>query len=125
MIFSVVSAAVSTPQGQQPPPQPTPQPVEPGSETQRNEPSVQGEEEIEIVVTGEQETGYRVPDASTATRTDTPLRDIPQSIQVIPQQVIQDQQATRLTEVLKNAPGVVVGDRSPRDPLNIFKIRGK
>ncbi len=97
-----------------------PAPVEP----QQPAESAPGEEEIEIVVTGEREDGYSVSNATVGTRTDTPLRDIPQSIQVIPQEVIQDQQATRLTEVLKNAPGVVIGSRSPRDPLNIFKIRG-
>lgn len=47
----------------------------------------------------------------------TPIRDIPQSIQVIPQQVIEDQQATRLIEVLQNAPGVVQGGISPRSFL--------
>jgi len=61
---------------------------------------------IEIVVTGEQETGYSVPNATSATRTDTPLRDIPQSIQVVPQQVIRDQQVTSLNEALRNVSGV-------------------
>ncbi|HEY9636629.1 MAG TPA: TonB-dependent siderophore receptor [Coleofasciculaceae cyanobacterium] len=67
------------------------------------------EEEIEIVVTGdrEREEGYRVPNASTATRTDTPLRDIPQSIQVIPRQVIEDQQVVELPEAVRNVSGVV------------------
>ncbi|MEI1375911.1 TonB-dependent siderophore receptor [Nostoc sp.] len=105
----------------QPPQQP--QPEQPTSETPQEQPSAQQDEPIELVVTGEQD-GYRVLDTSSATRTDTPLRDIPQSIQVIPQQVIKDQQATRLTDVLKNAPGVVVGSRSPRDPLNVINIRG-
>jgi iron complex outermembrane recepter protein len=63
-------------------------------------------EEQEIIVTGEQETGYSVPNATTATKTDTPLRDIPQSIQVIPQEVIQDQQVTRIEEVLRNVSSV-------------------
>ena len=112
LVFGVVSAATAT----QPPKKPT-------NETKPEEPTAQQDEPIELVVTGEQD-GYRVLDTSSATRTDTPLRDIPQSIQVIPQQVIKDQQATRLTEVLKNAPGVVVGSRSPRDPLNVIKIRG-
>ncbi|MBN3892558.1 MAG: AMIN domain-containing protein [Nostoc sp. JL31] len=112
LVFGVVSAETAM----QPPKEPT-------NETKPEEPTAQQDEPIELVVTGEQD-GYRVPDTSSATRTDTPLRDIPQSIQVIPQQVIKDQQATRLTDVLKNAPGVVVGSRSPRDPLNIIKIRG-
>ncbi len=59
---------------------------------------------IQIVVTGEQDS-YRVPNASTATRTDTPIREIPQSIQVIPRQVIEDQNANTLEEVLRNVNG--------------------
>ncbi|MEL6333228.1 MAG: hypothetical protein AAFQ76_11620, partial [Cyanobacteria bacterium J06626_26] len=47
-------------------------------------------ESLRIVVTGE-ENRYVVPNATTGTRTDTPLRDIPQSIQVIPQEVLEDQ----------------------------------
>jgi iron complex outermembrane recepter protein len=65
------------------------------------------EPDEEIVVTGEGQRGYRVPNASAATRTDTPLRDVPQSIQVIPRQVLEDQQAIRLDEVVRNASGVV------------------
>ncbi|MEH2300033.1 MAG: TonB-dependent receptor [Nostoc sp.] len=64
------------------------------------------DEPIELVVTGEQD-GYNAPNATTATRTDTPLRDIPQSIQVIPNQVIRDQGVNRLQDAVRNnAPGV-------------------
>jgi len=65
------------------------------------------EEEIEVVVTQTQ-TGerYLVPNATTGTRTDTPLRDIPQSVQVIPRQVFQDQQVIRLDDALRNVSGV-------------------
>ncbi|NJK47513.1 TonB-dependent siderophore receptor [Candidatus Gracilibacteria bacterium] len=68
-------------------------------------PSAQGEEDIELVVTGEQD-GYFVPNSSIGTRTDTPLRDIPQSIQVIPQQVLQDQNVTNFQDALRNVAGV-------------------
>ncbi|ESA35156.1 hypothetical protein N836_13235 [Leptolyngbya sp. Heron Island J] len=71
-------------------------------------------EPLRIVVTGEEDEGYNPSSASTATRTDTPLRDIPQSIQVIPQQILEDQQVTRLNDALRNAPGVNRGDVSPR-----------
>ncbi|MEH2010678.1 TonB-dependent siderophore receptor [Nostoc sp.] len=100
VIFSVASTAPSTPSQQQPQ---TPQ--QPTNQTQPNQPSASGDQPIELVVTGEQD-GYRVPDASTATRTDTPLRDIPQSIQVIPQQVIKDQQITRIGDATRNVSGV-------------------
>lgn len=119
LIFAVAPANIT----QAPQPE-APQTTEkPATEAPQDKPAAQQDDPIELVVTGEQD-GYRAQEATTATRTNTPLRDIPQSIQVIPQQVIQDQQATRLVEVLKNAPGVVLGGRSPRDPLNIINIRG-
>jgi iron complex outermembrane receptor protein len=82
------------------------------------------DEEIQIVVTGELESqGYSVPNATTATRTNTELRDIPQSIQVLPQRVLEDQQINRLSEALRNVSGVSVGD-SFGDSLNRINIRG-
>ncbi|MDZ8261518.1 TonB-dependent siderophore receptor [Nostoc sp. ChiQUE01b] len=98
-----MATAASSTQSQQPQTQPSPTSQ---SETQTQpKPSAEGDEPIELVVTGEQD-GYNVPDASTATRTDTPLRDIPQSIQVVPQQVIKDQQITRISDVVRNVSGV-------------------
>lgn len=53
------------------------------------------DEVIEITVTGEAEDDdYNVDNASIGTRTDTPIEDVPQSIQIIPQEVIKDQQVT-------------------------------
>ncbi|MGI2903687.1 TonB-dependent siderophore receptor [Tolypothrix sp. VBCCA 56010] len=105
IIFSVASAASGAPTQQPPQTPPTPSQQKPESQTQPNQPSAQDDEPIELVVTGEQD-GYRVPDATTATRTDTPTRDIPQSIQVIPQQVIKDQQITRISDAARNVSGV-------------------
>jgi iron complex outermembrane recepter protein len=69
------------------------------------------DEEIEVIATGEgEEDDYGVEEATTATRTDTPLKDIPQSIQVVPQQVIEDQQVNRLEDALRNVSGVSTGD---------------
>ncbi|MEA5505971.1 TonB-dependent receptor [Halotia wernerae UHCC 0503] len=99
LIFGVVPTLTTT----QTPAQPEQQP---SSETQPEQPSAQEEEPIELVVTGEQD-GYRVPNASTATRTDTPLRDIPQTIQVVPEKVIRDQKVTRLRDALLNVGGVI------------------
>jgi len=61
---------------------------------------------IQITVTGEAADDYYVPEASTATRTEAPLRDIPQSIQVIPRQVLEDAQVVRLNEVAGFVSGV-------------------
>jgi iron complex outermembrane recepter protein len=91
--------------------------------TQPTEDNATEEGEEELVVTGQQETGYRVPNASTATRTDTPLRDIPQSIQVVPKQVLQDQKVVRLKEALQNVSGVFVSNPFGGTVDN-FNIRG-
>jgi iron complex outermembrane recepter protein len=85
--------------------------------------TAEGEEEIELVVTGEQEEGYNPSNTSVGTRTDTPLRDIPQSITVVPQEVLRDQSATNITEALRNVPGVSQSSRS-RDLGSVFFIRG-
>lgn len=81
------------------------------------------EDAIQVVVTGEQEDGYIVDNATTATRTETPLRDIPQSIQVVPQQVLEDQQVIRASEALRNVSGVQRGN-TVGGTSEIFNIRG-
>lgn len=80
------------------------------------------EPDEEIVVTGEGQPGYRVPNSSTVTRTDTPLRDIPQSIQIIPQELLRDQRAD-VTSALLNAPSARVGSPSSFDAVRV-QVRG-
>ena len=116
LVFELAPVASAT-QRSQPPEQPTAE-----SETPPEQPTTQSDEPIELVVTGEQD-GYRLPTASTATKTDTPLRDVPQAIQVIPRQVLEDQQVRRLNEALQNAPGVIVNN-SERSAFEGFTIRG-
>jgi iron complex outermembrane receptor protein len=82
------------------------------------------DETIEVVVTGEQETGYYVPNTSVGTRTDTPLRDIPQSIQVVPQQVLEEQQVNTLNEAIKNVPGATQTAPNYIPGFAGFTIRG-
>jgi iron complex outermembrane recepter protein len=78
------------------------------------------EPELEIVVTGTRKKGgYDVPNASVGTRTDTPIRDVPQAIQVVPQQVLKDQNASSLPDVLKNVAGV-----SPTVDFGRLTVRG-
>ncbi|WP_322742391.1 TonB-dependent siderophore receptor [Gloeocapsopsis crepidinum] len=71
--------------------------------------TVADEDAIEIVVTGEQDEGYNPSSASTATRTDTPLRDIPQSIQVVPREVLEDRKVRNLNEAAETVSGVARG----------------
>ncbi|MEH2253944.1 TonB-dependent siderophore receptor [Nostoc sp.] len=94
------------------------QPTTPEQKPSTTEP----ENPIELNVTAPPDTNYRVPDATTATKTDTPLRDIPASVQVIPQQVIEDQQPRNLIGILRNA-GVVQNNFSSRI-ADTFSIRG-
>ncbi|MBE7384255.1 MAG: TonB-dependent siderophore receptor [Leptolyngbya sp. SIO1E4] len=66
-------------------------------------------EAIQIVVTGEVDEGYNPSSATTATRTDTPLRDIPQSIQVVPRQVLEDRNVRTVNEAIETVSGVIDG----------------
>ena len=73
--------------------------------------------------TGEQD-GYQVPNATTGTRTDTPLRDIPQSIQVVPQQVLEDRQPTNLIDALRSVPGISQANQASTSIYEDPIIRG-
>ncbi|MDF5720547.1 MAG: TonB-dependent siderophore receptor [Rhizonema sp. PD37] len=122
LIFAVNSAAVATQQGRQPQTSPRPQSSQQQNQTQPSKPLASGDDAIELVVRGEQD-NYRVTDGSTATRTDTPLRDIPQSIQVIPHEVLRDQQATSIQDVLRNVSGASLASL-PVFQVNNVAIRG-
>lgn len=99
------------------------QPTPPENQTQPSQLDSEGDEPIELVVTGEQD-GYNVPDAATATKTDTPLRDIPQSIQVIPRQLLEDRQITRVQQIADNVAGVQEDVPGGGAPGANFIIRG-
>ena len=95
--------------------------VAPGVDTA----GVTEEEAIQVVVTGEQDEGYSPSNSSTATGTDTPLRDIPLSIQIIPQEVIEDRNVVELGDALETAGSVVsVGGRGTSVFGPGFLIRG-
>lgn len=64
----------------------------------------------EIVVTGERQPTFRPDRASGATKVDAPLRDIPQSIQVLSRELIEDQGAFRTTDLVQNVSGVFRGN---------------
>ncbi|WP_256091274.1 TonB-dependent siderophore receptor [Nostoc sp. KVJ20] len=113
LIFGITPAATAT--------QPPEIPQKPASETPQEEPAAQQDEPIELVVTGEED-GYSVTNTTTGTKTDTPLRDIPQSIQVVPQEVLRDQQVTRLDDALRNVAGV--NQSFNFGPFTFYSIRG-
>jgi catecholate siderophore receptor len=72
-----------------------------------------------IIVTGQTE-GYVAIDSVTATKTDTPLIDVPQSINVVTRQQLDDQAAYSLSDVLRYVPGVTVGQgEGNRDQITL------
>lgn len=63
---------------------------------------------------------YKTTESTTATKIDAPLRDIPQTINVVPQSVIKDQGAQSLEDVLKNVPGIGLSNGDgQRDQITI------
>ncbi|TVP56991.1 MAG: TonB-dependent siderophore receptor [Nodularia sp. (in: Bacteria)] len=115
LIFAIAGAVASTP---------SPQPqAEAESEIPPAQPSTQGDQQIELVVTGQQD-GYRVREGSTATRTDTPLRDIPASIQVIPRQILEDQNTIRIQDALENVSGINKRGNYGGTDAGAYLIRG-
>ncbi len=66
---------------------------------------------------------YRLPNSSTATKTDTPIMETPFSVKAIPQQVLEDQQVIRVDKAVENVSGVI---RSGANVMqrDTFTIRG-
>ncbi len=54
-------------------------------------------------------TSYVAENASTATRTDTPLIQVPMAVEAVTRHVIEDQRAIRLEQALRNVSGVGIG----------------
>lgn len=67
--------------------------------------------------------GYAVRNSSTGTKTDTPLRDIPQSIQVVSRQVLEEQQVSSLGDALNNISGIQRGNTHGGTTESFF-VRG-
>jgi iron complex outermembrane receptor protein len=65
---------------------------------------------------------YAVPNAVTATKTNTPIMQTPVSVQVVPQQVLQDQQVVVIEQALQNVSSVyTIGNGGGQSG---FSIRG-
>jgi len=65
---------------------------------------------------------YVVNDATTAAKTEIPIRKTPAAIAVVPRQVLQDQRQTRLQDALENVSGVHANATDLEG--YVFKIRG-
>ncbi|MCF7769465.1 TonB-dependent siderophore receptor [Achromobacter pulmonis] len=68
--------------------------------------------------------GYRATRSMSATRTDAALREVPQSITVVPRDVVEDTNATRLREVLDYAGGVGSANNFGGQGLTTVTVRG-
>jgi len=72
-----------------------------------------------IVVTGTRDE-YGTDSTRTATRTDTPLRDVPQAISVVTERQIDDQAMRSIGDVLRYVPGTMIGQgEGHRDQITI------
>lgn len=67
---------------------------------------------------------YAPPPTLGLTRLPTPLLDTPQSITVVPQQLIQDQRVNTLQEALRNVPGITFTAAEGGIQGDAFNIRG-
>ena len=73
--------------------------AQPASEVVLGEIQVRGDSQ-------QQEAGYNPPTATSATKIEAPLRDIPQTVNVVPQSLLRDQAAQSMQDALKTVPGV-------------------
>ena len=72
-----------------------------------------------IVVTGTRDK-YGADSTSTATRTDTPLRDVPQAVTVVTERQVDDQAMRSIGDVLRYVPGTMIGQgEGHRDQITI------
>ncbi|MDH4870166.1 TonB-dependent siderophore receptor [Pseudomonas sp. BN515] len=58
------------------------------------------------VTSAYEQQSYKATESRSALKIDAPLRDIPQTVNVVPESVIKDKGAQSLEDVLKNVPGV-------------------
>ena len=92
--------------------------------------SAQQEQNFTLRIAGEQQTvtvtastGYTATEASSGTKMDLPLMETPISVQVIPQQVLKDQQIVNLIDAITNVSGVAPTNDS-YGTSDSFSIRG-
>jgi catecholate siderophore receptor len=79
----------------------------------------------EVRVRSTPDSGFRPESTGSATRTETPLRDIPQTVNTVPQEVIRSQGATNLGDALRNVPGIsYAAPEGGTQANNVYYLRG-
>ena len=75
----------------------------------------------EVRVTGLSTSSYIPQTSSSATKTDTLLRDVPQSITVITKELIQDQGMQSIADAIRYVPGIVTSQGEGNRDAAIFR----
>jgi catecholate siderophore receptor len=75
----------------------------------------------EVKIVGTVERGYDVKSTSTATKTDTLLRDTPQAITVVTKEMIRDQAMQSMADVIRYVPGVVTAQGEGNRDTAVFR----
>lgn len=95
-----------------------------GVNLQGQQAAAEGEAMPTIIVTASAEDSYKPSDTTTATKTDIPIKDIPASVQVIPNYVLKDRGVTRVEQMVENVSGVHAESSYGGNGATFFNIRG-
>ncbi len=74
-----------------------------------------------ITVSAKTSSGYTVPKISTATKTNTPLIDVPQSISVVTQEAIKDQNIQSMSDAVRYVPGMGISQGEGNRDALVFR----
>jgi len=80
--------------------------------------------EVDVTSQKIEKAGYYVPKSKSATRTDSPIKEVPQSIHIVPRELIDDQINITASESLKNVSSVVTNDQFVMPGWESTRIRG-
>jgi catecholate siderophore receptor len=81
--------------------------------------------QVEVTSTPQKTEGFRTDSTPSVTRTETPLRDIPQYVNIVPQELIRSQGAKSLPDALRNVPGITyAAAEGGTQASQVFYMRG-
>src|SRR5215204_2087015 len=78
-------------------------------DTTRRDSTAQTLKRVVVTEKATKRTGYATPRTTTATKTDTPLRDTPQSVTVVSRRLIADQSMQSMADVVRYVPSITMG----------------
>src|SRR4030095_203054 len=78
-------------------------------DTTRRDSTAQNLRRVVIKEKATKATGYAIPRTTPAPKTDTPLRDTPQSVSVVNRQLIADQSMQNMADVVRYIPSITMG----------------